>query len=324
MREGKRSLAIAVATIAGVAVVTIGLIGIIVPRPTDPLPSDSAPPPADLTIPPDNVGGVLTVDGDRTGSLRLDSAHSDVAFATDGRPDVKLGDLWLEGADGRVAFSRDPDDGITKVDFDGLSIFVEPDDCTLARGALNATSRLISVDVRCEQLDDVRGNGTIALSGVVAVPSDLMGERGDLPPSGGSVTVGDETLEFSEAVVMVGTGTIIGETERTPLTLLADDDGDLDPDADWWGQASVLGVEQDPETREYFLAGAQVRGAFMELAAPCPVDDEDLGMLNAQTTVVRLHLECSDVELTSGESVSIDGTLVVDLIESIFQGETGG
>jgi hypothetical protein len=34
---------------------------------------------------------------------------------------VTLGDLWLEGPNGRVAFGRDPGEGITKVDFDGLS-----------------------------------------------------------------------------------------------------------------------------------------------------------------------------------------------------------
>jgi len=41
--------------------------------------------------------------------------------SSEGRPDVTLGDLWLEGPDGRVAFGRDPGEGITKVDFDGLS-----------------------------------------------------------------------------------------------------------------------------------------------------------------------------------------------------------
>ncbi|HSK47585.1 MAG TPA: hypothetical protein VLA05_06225 [Coriobacteriia bacterium] len=319
MQEGKRSLAIAGATIAGVAVVTIGLIGIMVPRPTDPLPSASAGASADLTFPPDQIGGVLTVDGDRTGTLRLDSAHSDAGFATDGRPEVTLSDLWLEGADGRIAFSRDPDEGISKIDYDGLSFFVGPEDCTVTKGALDAASRLISVGVRCAQLEDVRGNGTIALSGVVAVPSDLMGERADLPPSGGSVTIGDETLEFSEAVVLLSGSIINGETERTPLTLLADDDGDIDPD-DWWSQASVLSVEQELETGEYVLTGAQVRGTAMELAAPCPVEAEDLGSLNFQTTVIRLHFACSDVELSSGERVSFDGTLVVDLVHS----EIGG
>lgn len=58
----------------------------------------------------------------------------------------------------------------------------------------------------------------------------------------------------------------------------------------------------------------------MELAAPCPIDAEDLGSLNFQTTVVRLRFDCSDVELTSGESVSIDGMIVVDLV----QREIGG
>jgi len=318
MGEGKRSLAIAVATIAGVAVVTIGLIGVMVPRPTDPLPSDSAAPTADLTIPPDEVGGVLTVDGDRTGSLRLDSAHSDVGFATEGRPEVTLGDLWLEGPDGRVAFSRDPEEGITKVDFDGLSFFIEPDDCALTPGALNATSRLQRVEVRCEQLEDVRDNGTIGLAGVVAVPSDLLGERGDLPPSGGSVSVGEQTLDFSEAAVMLGGGIIIGETERTPLTLIADDESDVDPD-DWWSQASVLGVEQDPQSGAYVLTSVQVRGDLMTLAAPCPVSGEELGDLNGWTRVVELRLDCQDAELSNGGSVSIEGSLVVDLIEDLRQ-----
>jgi preprotein translocase subunit Sss1 len=323
MREGKRSLAIAVATIAGVAVVTIGLIGLIVPRPTDPLPSDSAAPIADLKIPPDEVGGVLTVDGDRTGSLRLDSARTDVGFATEGRPEVTLGDLWLNGPDGRVAFSRDPDKGITKVDFDGLSFFIEPDDCTVTPGALNAASRLQSVEVRCEQLEDVRDNGTIGLAGVVAVPSDLLGERGDLPPSGGSVSVGEQTLEFSKAAVIVGGGIIIGETERTPLTLIADDEGGGNPD-DWWGQASVLGVEQDPQSGAYVLTSVLVRGEMMTLATPCPVAGEELGDLNDWTRVVELRFDCQDADLTSGETVAIDGMVVVDVLDGLVEVPQGG
>lgn len=321
MQEGKRSLAIAVGTIAGVAVVTIGLISIMVPSPTDPLPSASAAPTADLAVPPDQIGGVLTIDGDRTGTLRLDTARSDPAVAIDGGPGTNvLGDLWLEGADGRVAFSRDRDEGITKVDFDGLSIFVKPEDCTVSKGALNATSRLMSVGVHCAQLEDVRGNGTITLSGVVAVPSDLMGERGDLPPSGGSVTVGDETLEFSEAVEMVSTSVIIGGTERFfPLTLIADDEGVGDPDDDWWSQASVLGLEQDPETMAYVLTSVQVRGELMTLAAPCPVSGEELGDLNDWTRVVELRIDCQDAALSSGGPVSIEGSLVVDLIRNLRQ-----
>ena len=315
MQEGRRSLAIAVATIAGVAVVTIGLISIMVPRPTDPLPSASAAPTADLAVPPDQVGGLLTVDGDRTGTLRLDTARSDPAVAVDGGPGVNvLGDVWLSGSDGRVAFSRDPAKGITKVDYDGLSIFVKPEDCAVSKGALNATSRLMSVGVHCAKLEDVRGNGTIALSGVVAVPSDLMGERGDLPPSGGSVSVGEQTIEFSDAAVMLGGGIIVGETERIPLTLIAYDAGYVDSD-DWWSQASVLGVEQVPESGAYVLTSVQVRGEMVTLAAPCPVSGEELGDLNDWTRVVELRIDCQDAELSNGGSVSIEGSLVVDLIE---------
>lgn len=315
MQEGKRSLAIAVATIAGVAVVTIGLIGIMVPRPTDPLPSASAAPTADLAVPPDHVGGVLTVDGDRTGTLRLDTVRSDPAVAVDGGPGVNvLGDVWLSGPDGRVAFSRDPAKGITKVDYDGLSFFVKPDDCAVTPGAFNATSRLMNAEVRCERLDDVRDNGTVGITGVVAVPSDLLGERGDLPPSGGSVSVGEQTLEFSEAEVMLGGVVIVGGTESIPLTLIAYDAGYVDSD-DWWSQASVLGVEQDPQSGAYVLTSIQVRGDLMTLAAPCPVSREELGDLNDWTRVVELRIDCQDAELSSGGSVSIEGSLVVDLIE---------
>lgn len=80
---------------------------------------------------------------------------------------------------------------------------------------------------------------------------------------------------------------------------IADDESDVDPD-DWWSQASVLGVEQDPQSGAYVLTSVQVRGEAMTLAAPCPVSGEELGDLNNWTRVVELRIDCQDAELSNG------------------------
>lgn len=301
-----RSLTIVGATVAGVAAVTLGLVGLIVPRPADGVLNASAEPTFDLAIAPDRVGGSLEVSGDRTGTLRLDRGSADVRYEPAGAvPELILGDLWLTGEDGQIRFSRDPAKGVSQVQYDGLSFFLDPGDCTITPGAHNAAAGLMSALLECLEIADVRDAGVISIEGVVALPADVLGDRGDLPPSGGSIDVGDTTVDFSEAGVLLDGG-VDAETGRMQMGLFNDDE-------------EYLVIEYDPETAEYFLIAIQIADEYAFLSEACPVAAEDLGRLNPQTTVVRFTIDCDGVDLPGGGFGTVSGSVVADIIESAVE-----
>ena len=286
------------ATLVGVAGVTLLLIGVISPHATAE-PTPSAAPSFDLAIAPDRIGGRLAVTGDRSGTLLIERVQGGVqsAAAEGDSVSVQRGPFRLIGENGQVMFGGDPEDGVTQIDFDDLSFYLDPGDCDITLGERNDANGLMAVRLDCPELADLRGGGIVSVEGVVAVPGDVLGERGDVPPSGGSVTVGDETVELSE-LIMVGGGELV-ETGRVPLSVHG-----ADPD-------TVLGLEYDPDTAEIFLTYMIAGGIPLTLPEPCPVMVEDLGDLSDFTSVVRLTIDC-DALLEDGTSTSLDGTVVVD------------
>ena len=53
----------------------------------------------------------------------------------------------------------------------------------------------------CEDLADIRGGETVSMAGTLGLALTTVGES-DLPQMGGSVTVGEETWEFDEALLL--------------------------------------------------------------------------------------------------------------------------
>lgn len=120
---------------------------------------------------PDVVGGRLTVTGAREATLDLEPKGNG--------PNFGLGSsktqLYLQGGPLEI----------TQMDHDGLSFFPDPDDCVFTIGERNEVAGLVAVMVSCPELTDIRGNGTLAVEGHLALPADIA-IAVELPQTGGT------------------------------------------------------------------------------------------------------------------------------------------
>lgn len=302
--DALRSIAILAAAVGGVAVISFGLVTLISPTPPTESAAPSAAPSLALDTPPTAAGGNVTVEGDRAGTLVLNRLTSTAGYeAVDDRFEIVLGPARLEGPDGAITFSRDPDEGVMQVDYDGLTAYLDPGDCSVTTGAHDLSLGLVSAEIACAEVSDIRGGGTISLQGIIALPVDLIGIRDELPPSGGSLEAGTATIAFDEAIGLIGPS-VVAETGRVPLPLAS-------ADSDW-----VVGVEYDPATDDYVMTAIGTRNEPATVAPPCPLGAQGLGMLSPQTSVVRLDFDCPDMPLPNGETGSVVGSIVVDLTDT--------
>lgn len=306
MNDWLRSLTILGATLIGVATVTLVLVGFIVPSPVDPsLAEATAEPTFDLTVGPDRVGGRLTVTGDRPGTLVLDSSSGTAVRYVSGddggvnvMPDEEPA---LQGPDGHIRFDRDTGE-VIHIAYDGLSFYLDQGDCTLTPGARHEDTGMIAALLECPEIIDVRDQGVITIEGVIALSEGVLGGRGDLPPTGGSVDVAGTTIEYDEAEMFFG-GEVLDETGRVPVGIFVED------------RNAHLGFEYDRANEELFLTEIGVGDAYIRLAEPCPLTVDELGRLNQQTTVGRLTIDCDGVELPEGDTGTVEGSVVVDFID---------
>jgi hypothetical protein len=301
MTDWIRSLAVLAASFAGVVVLTFGLAVLIVPDPvgstdepdgTDPSGAPaSAAPIGDIDDVPTEIGGTLVVTGDREVNLPVDRE------ATDGQ-------YGLIGDDARVFIGGDPL-SIVQMNLDGLSFFPDPDECTITPGQLNQEIGVASARLACEGLADIRDNGVVSVDGVVGIAADMLGMRGDLPPSGGTVTLGDETLEFGEAVLYAFPVSVIDGPDQTNMGLV---DG-----------RTELYFSYDVQTHRIALVSIERDDVPTEVPAEaCSIATRELGKLNPRTTVLDLTLTCPAVELPDVGTVTIDGSLIVEEIDVSF------
>lgn len=298
-------LALLTATVGGVAAVALALGVVITPGATLTEPTPTPEPTFDLAVAPEAIGGSLEISGDRSGTLTLDTASG-----TGGRYEVLEdgsiaihadGPMELRGADGYVRFERDSGQ-VTNIAYDGLSIFLDPGECTITHGAVSEATDLMAALLECPDIADVRGQGVITVVGVVAMPADALRGRGDLPPTGGSVEVGGSTITFDEADIFLD-GEPLEETGRISWGVF---------DAD---RGSGIVLEFDPEAHRWFLRDAFSNEDYATLEEPCPIAAEELGRINDYTTVVRLGIECTDVAVAGGGTGSVAGSIVADVIQ---------
>lgn len=310
-----RSLGVLAATVGGVAAITLGLVALVVPAAPAAVATPTAAPTFDLAVAPDTVGGSLAVTGDRTGSLTLDRLESMAGYQQVGDMfELIIGPASLEGPDGRIVFGRDAE-GVTQVDYGGLSFYLDPGDCMLTDGALNADAGLISARVECAEISDIRGGGTISLDGVVAVPANVLSGRSGLPPSGGRLDLGGVPLEIPEARALVDMS-IIDLQEVSQIGLTSEDG------------STVVVVELDRETGEYAMTLIQVsgesslgqaNGESVTVDPACPLAAESVGRLSPHIIVIRLEFDCDDVPLPGGGTGSVQGTVVIDIVEETLR-----
>ncbi|HVM24050.1 MAG TPA: hypothetical protein VM253_01460 [Candidatus Limnocylindrales bacterium] len=275
----------------GVVAVTLALAGVIIPGPSTPGADGGGPSPAAGDPPmawhPGQVGGTLAVTGDREGRLTL------TRESTAGR-------YGLIGNDGRILFDVEPLTA-ARIQFEGLEFFLDPDDCAITPGQRHDPTGVAGAEIRCAEVEDVRGNGVLTFEGTVGLAADLLGLRGDLPESGGTVAVGEEMLRFEQAKVFIGLQGRIGG--RGYNLAIWDDIGE-----------GVLEIDYDPQSHEMRLVGVHLDSRrFAEVPrGACSLGVVELGRLNSFTTVIELSVDCDALDVSGLGVVPVNGTLIVE------------
>ena len=296
-------LAILAATVAGVAAVAFALGAWITPAASLAEPTPTPEPSFDLAVAPEDIGGSLDVSGDRSGTMTLDTATGIGLQRM--RDSGAYAPTELQGAAGHLRFDRDTGQ-ITHIAYDDLSIFLDPDECTITHGAVNEGTDLMVALVECPDITDVRGQAVISVTGVIALPTRALVGRGDLPPTGGSVELDGSAYDFGEVEISLD-GEPYEVTGRIREGIIAVDTG-----------VSIV-LEYDPETDQFFVSGFTTGFDYGEFVEPCLLGVEKLGRLNDYMTVMRLDIECADVAVTGGGTRSVTGSIVADVIQGYTQ-----
>jgi len=249
---------------------------------------------------PTQVGGELTVTGAREGTIVLERQ-------VDG-PSYGLGNDQA-----RIFFDSNPP-SINQMSYDGLQFFLDPEDCTFTPGQHNQEIGLAVAIIDCPALEDVRGNGTITMTGYVAAPADLVLEL-DLPETGGTIMVGDETWEIasgpdSSPLLFIGPGGPGGavfQQGEIGLFLQVADGPDL-------GHRSLF-FGYDGESDRLTLQSINLRGATVEISpSACDVETELLVQINPQASIEELTFSCDPIGVAGMGSVPISGTVVFEKV----------
>jgi hypothetical protein len=291
-----RSIGALGAAFTGVVAMTLVLAALIVSAPTVvPQPSDAAGPIPEASEPAiavagiPGLGGELIVTGDLEGTFPMHRRADGPRFG-------------LTGPDGRVFFDGTPI-SVVQLNVGGLSFFPDAGDCTVTAGNLTNAIGIGRAELRCDRLDDIRGNGTVAVSGTVGLPLDLLAVR-ELPLPGGSATVGAETWTFDDAVLEAWQMPIVAGTRSYNLELVDE------------AMASALNITFDLETRRLTLASVSRADVESKLTGEaCDLRTVELGQLNPRTTVIELSIHCRAVEMPELGVVSVDGTVIVERLE---------
>jgi len=302
LRDDLRSLAVLGMGFVAVVIFTLGSAAVVQSRPAGPTPlplgEAGAAGPVEVTreyeigAVPSEVGGTLAVSGDREGTFAVNRESSD-------------GRYGLIGDDGRIFFGSHPL-AVVQLNFDGLSFFPEPDDCTITPGELNAAIGVAGAHLECTDLADIRGSGVITIEGTIGLPGDLLGMRGDLPAAGGTVEVGDETLTFTEAYLYTGAQPAIVGGIAIDMQLTDEDRG------------MMLGFAYDVQTHRPTLAHVMRGDTVTDIGEDaCTLAMRELGKLNPRVTVVELTVRCNEVDVPELGTIPISGTLIVEQVEPL-------
>lgn len=234
---------------------------------------------------PSGIGGQLTVSGDREATMEL------------GEGFIEGPGFVLVGAIGKLFFDSGPL-SVATVYLEDLAFFPEPEDCELSPGQINEDLGLAAAHLECQELDDIRDNGSISVEGYIALPADMVIER-DLPDLGGTVTVGDETWEIAEAYLLLAPEFNFGG-EPEPLRL------------DMWTSDYERGLnfEMNRETESLTLLSVYAGGGESEPApGSCSISTEFLVQVNPTDSIERLDFDCEAVDVPGAGTVTITGSV---------------
>jgi hypothetical protein len=233
------------------------------------------------------IGGLLQVSGDREGAFLLDREVTDQGYA-------------LAGEDGRIFLGGNPV-GVERIGYDGLEFYLDPGDCELEPGERDDPTGVAGVTITCADIVDVRDGGTISLAGTLGVSADILGLRGELPPSGGTIEIGDQAIEFGFASFLMG---ISAGFQPSGGFLFSEDD------------RTLLHFNYDPQTHALVFETIEIDGVQTQLEpGSCSLTYTPLGRLNPRTTTQEMTIECPSVRMASGETVRVGGTIIGDFVD---------
>ena len=296
MGDWFRSVTVLALAFVGAVVVTIGLANVIVPGgPSDPQAAaggDNGGATPDASVPAiAGIGGNLTVTGDREGTLTVTRESNDASYS-------------LVGDAARVVFKGSQPPVITQISWEGLEFFPEPEACAITPGELDDEIGVGYAEVRCEGLADIRGGETVSMAGTLGLALTTVGES-DLPQMGGSVTVGDDTWDFSEAFLFGFPVNLGAGTEDYNMVLTEEGTGSLR-------------FRYDVQTHRLTLVNVERGGDASDVdARACGLQTEELGRLSPGVAIVELTIDCPEVDVPGLGAVPIGGTLIVQQIDSI-------
>jgi hypothetical protein len=278
----------------GVVAGTLGLAALIVPAPASQEGGTSSPGASEAAVvaPPSGgipgLGGTLVVTGDREGTFVLTRESLEGSYA-------------LVGSQGRIVFAGQPAE-VTQLSYDGLDFFPDPEDCTITAGDLDSAVGIGFAELSCVDLADIRETGVITIEGTLGLPVDRLAGR-DLPLTGGSLAVGDETWSFEFAYLLLWQQPAIAGRTGANMELVDEAHGGLL-------------FSYDIETHRTSVTGVMRASETFDIAeGACGLQREELGRPNPRTTTVELIIECAAVDVPGLGVVPISGTVVVDELE---------
>lgn len=293
-----RSISVLGIAFASVVALTFGLAAVIVPGAEGSAlgpgasAADASGPVTVPRGPVTAIGGVLAVTGDRATTFVLDREELGSRYA-------------LAGADGRIFFEGSPP-AVAQISYDGLEFFLDSDECALTPGERHDDSGVAAAHLVCEAIADVRDQGTVTIEGTIGMAADLFGLRGDLPASGGTLTLGEEELTFPFAAMTIPSGAQVSGVYAGSLH-----------DA---STATTITFTYDPRDHEIVLS--EIAYATRQPTQPnrippgaCTVSATEIGLLNPHTRVVEMTIRCAAVDVPELGTVPVDGTLIVELSE---------
>jgi len=247
---------------------------------------------ASVDVAPVAMGGQFEVSGAAEGTMTLETVANGPTFG-------------LDGGNATVFFESDPL-SISQMSYEGLAFFPDPDDCEFTEGAHNEETGLVAVGVSCQELVDIRDNGTISLEGIAALPADLVLALG-IPDIGGKLTVGDEEWQITPNALIVG-GFVSGGTDGTVPGFRLESDN---------GNSIWIGHDQDSDT--LFVATIFSGEELVEVPHDfCTVTSEELMVINPGAQIHEMGIDCQAVEVPGLGTVPIDGTVVYEKIAAEF------
>lgn len=242
-------------------------------------------PEGSLDFVPTAIGGELAVTGAREGTISLQQGFG--------------GRFLLESDSARLYFETNPL-AIDQMSYDGLEFFPESDACEFTEGEHNEDLGIAAAQLVCEELADIRENGSISVEGYIAVPADLIVDI-DLPDLGGTVRAGDQEWEVEDPELILGQPVFPGDEDlETGLSVFSHE-----------VNAPTLFFAYNEASDTLSLTRIWNAGEEIDVdAGACAISTEELVVVNPETQYFAIDLFCESIDVAGQGQVSVEGSIV--------------